>query len=94
MSPKSRGPKSRGRHSTGWKPPRDRREVVIAALASLTVIVLVALVVWFVRPNRESTATPVAPSTTAPVTTAPVTPATTTRAPVTTAPVTTSPATP
>ena len=82
--PKSRGPKSRGRHSTGWKPPRDRREVVTAVLASLTVIVLVAVVVWFVRPNRESTATPVAPSTTAPVTTAPAT----------TAPVTTSSATP
>jgi hypothetical protein len=66
-------PKSRGKNSTGWKPPRDRREVVTAVLASLTVIVLVAVLVWFVRPNRESTAPPVAPSTTAPATTAPVT---------------------
>ena len=80
-------PKSRGKSSTGWKPPRDRREIVIAALAALTVIVITMAVVWFVRPNRESTATPVAPSTTAPVTTAPVT-----TAPVTTAPAATSPA--
>lgn len=70
-------PKSRGKSSTGWKPPRDRREVVIAVLASLTVIVVTAALVWFLRPNRESTATPavdtVATSTTLPgaATTAP-----------------------
>jgi len=48
MSPKPRG------KSAGWKPPRDRREVVTAVLASLTVIVITAALVWFLRPNREA----------------------------------------
>ena len=76
MSPKPRG------KSAGWKPPRDRREVVTAVLASLTVIVITAALVWFLRPNRESTATPVI-NTVATSTTAP---GATTTAPVTTAP--------
>jgi hypothetical protein len=85
MSPK--------KSNTGWKPPRDRREIVIAVLASLTVIVITAALVWFLRPNRESTATPAdtvaTPTTVAgATTTAPVT-----TTPVTTAPVTTQPAT-
>jgi cytoskeletal protein RodZ len=84
MSPKSRG------KSAGWKPPRDRREVVTAVLASLTVIVITAALVWFLRPNRESTATPVV-NTVATSTTAP---GATTTAPVTTAPPTPPSSTP
>ena len=50
MSPQRKG----SRRGTGWKPPRDRREVVIAVLASLAVIVVTASLVWFLRPNRDS----------------------------------------
>ena len=64
MSPQRRGSK----RGTGWKQPRDRREVLVAVLASLAVIVVTASLVWFLRPNRESAST----STTATVaTTAP-----------------------
>jgi cytoskeletal protein RodZ len=94
-------PKPRGKSSTGWKPPRDRREVLTAVLAGLTVVVITAALVWFLRPNRESTTTPtdtVATSTTAPAATTTVPGATTTApattsAPTTTAPTTTAPAT-
>ena len=85
-------PKTRPKSSTGWKPPRDRRELVVAVLASLTIIVITAALLWFLRPNRDSgstvTDTTVA-STTAPAATTTV-PGATTTAPATTAPVTTS----
>ena len=42
------------KRGSGWKPPRDRRELVIAVLASLAVIVVTASLVWFLRPNRDS----------------------------------------
>jgi hypothetical protein len=42
------------KRGTGWKPPRDRKEVVTAVLASLAVIVVTAALVWFLRPNRDS----------------------------------------
>ena len=50
MSPQRKGSK----RGSGWKPPRDRRELVIAILASLAVIVVTASLVWFLRPNRDS----------------------------------------
>jgi hypothetical protein len=50
MSPQRKGSK----RGSGWKPPRDRREVVTAVLASLAVIVVTASLVWFLRPNRDS----------------------------------------
>jgi len=50
MSPQRKGSK----RGSGWKPPRDRREIVTAVLASLTVIVVTAALVWFLRPNRDS----------------------------------------
>ena len=50
MSPQRRGSK----RGSDWKPPRDRREIVIAVLASLAVIVVTASLVWFLRPNRDS----------------------------------------
>ena len=79
-------PKARGKSSTGWKPPRDRREIVIAVLASMTVVVITVALVWFLRPNHDSGST----VTDTVVTTAPA--GATTTAPVTTAPVTTAPA--
>ena len=42
------------KRGSDWKPPRDRREIVIAVVASLTVIVVTAALVWFLRPNRDS----------------------------------------
>ena len=42
------------KRGSGWKPPRDRREIVIAVLASLAVVVVTASLVWFLRPNRDS----------------------------------------
>jgi hypothetical protein len=90
MSPQRKGSK----RGTGWKPPRDRREIAVAVLASLTVIVVTVALVWFLRPNRNSgsssTSDTVATSTTtAGETTTTVAGETTTVAP-TTAPAETS----
>jgi hypothetical protein len=86
MSPQRRGP----RRGSGWKPPRDRRELVVAVLASLTVIVVTGALIWFLRPNRDSGSSPtsntVATTTTAAgATTTTVPGATTTTTPATTA---------
>jgi hypothetical protein len=84
MSPQRKGSK----RGSDWKPPRDRREVVVAVLASLAVIVVTAALVWFLRPNRDS-------GSTSTVDTAPATPGasdTTTTVPVTTVAPTTAPA--
>jgi hypothetical protein len=81
MSPQRKGSK----RGSDWKPPRDRREVVVAVLASLAVIVVTAALVWFLRPNRDSGSTSTVD--TAPATT--VASDTTTTVPVTTVPVTT-----
>jgi hypothetical protein len=75
-------PKTRGKSSTGWKPPRDRREIVVAVLASLTIIVITTALLWFLRPNRDSGST--VTDTTVATTTAPVPATTTAAAPVTT----------
>jgi len=79
-------PQREGRR-TGWKPPRDRREVVVAVLVALGVVVVTVALVWFLRPNQDSgsstsdttpatsavsdTTTTVAPSTTVAPTTVP-----------------------
>ena len=83
MSPQRKGSK----RGTGWKPPRDRREVVTAVLAALAVVIVTAALVWFLRPNRESDTTPTVDVTT-PTTVA----GATTTLPATTAPPTTAPA--
>jgi hypothetical protein len=88
VSPQRKGAK-RGR---GWKPPRDRREIVVAVLASLAVIVVTAALIWFLRPNRDSgstSTTNLTPSTTVAGATTTSVPATGTVAP-TTAPASTS----
>ncbi len=87
-------PRTRRKGATGWKPPRDRHELVVAVLASLAIVVVTFALLWFLRPNRNSgsTTTDTVVSTTIPTgasTTAPIT-----TSPATTAPPTTSPATP
>ena len=59
----------------------------MAVLASLTVIVVTAALVWFLRPNRESASSP----TTETVATSTTVAGETTTAPPTTAPTTTAP---
>ena len=59
MSP----PKRRG----GYRPPRDRREVAIAVLASLAIVVVTAVLLWVLRPNKDSGSSP--PTVTAPAVT-------------------------
>ena len=90
MSPQRKGSK----RGSGWKPPRDRREIVIAVLASLAVIVVTAALVWFLRPNRDSGSTTTSDTTvTTPTTVAGDTTVTTpTTVPVTTVAPTTAPA--
>jgi len=83
MSPQRKGSK----RGTGWRPPRDRHEIVVAVLASLTVIVVTAALVWFLRPNRESGSS----STTDTVATSSTVAGETTTAPPTAAPTTAAP---
>jgi hypothetical protein len=84
MSPQRKGSK----RGSGWKPPRDRREIAIAVLASLAVIVVTAALVWFLRPNRDSGSTTSDTTVTTPTTVA----GATTTTPVTTVAPTTAPA--
>ena len=77
---------------SGWKPPRDRHEVIVAVLAALTVIVVTFALVWFLRPNRDSGSSTSDTTTTAPAAATTTTPGT--AVPATTVPVTTAPAAP
>ncbi len=76
MSP----PKRRGT----YKPPRNRRELTIAVLSSLAIIVVTAVLIWVLRPNKDLGSSP------APVATLP---AVTTVAPTTLVPTDTTAAT-
>ena len=81
MSP----PKRRGT----YKPPKNRREVTIAVLSSLAIILVTAVLIWVLRPNKDLGSSPTAVTTTVPtVTTAPTTlaPTATTAAPADTTP--------
>ena len=80
MSPQRKGSK----RGSGWKPPRDRREIVIAVLASLAVVVVTAALVWFLRPNRDSGSTTTSDTTVTTPTTVPVTTVAPTTAPAAT----------
>jgi hypothetical protein len=56
MTPQRKG----SRRGSGWKPPRDRREIAVAVLASLAIVVVTVALIWFLRPNRNSgSSTPV-----------------------------------
>jgi hypothetical protein len=90
VSPQRRGSK----RGSDWKPPRDRREIALAVVASLSVIVVTLALIWFLRPNRDSgsstttdTVATTAPSASTVPTTVPTTDTGTTD---TTAPATTS----
>ena len=88
MSP----PKRRGT----YKPPRNRRELTIAVLSSLAIIVVTAVLIWVLRPNKDLGSSPAPVTTSAPVTTAPTTtvaPTDTTAAPADTTPSDTTPET-
>jgi len=67
------------KRKSGWKPPRDRHEVVVAVLAALTIVVVTFALIWFLRPNRNSGSSPVTDTVATPTTAAPgaATPATT-----------------
>ena len=51
-------PSPRSRRRTPYKPPRDRKEVVVAVLTSLVVLLATSALVWFLRPNQDSGTTP------------------------------------
>ena len=72
------------RKRSTYKPRRDRREVAIAVLASLAIVLVTATLIWVLRPNMNlgssetpaittpaTTTTPGESTTTAPVTTTP-----------------------
>ena len=52
-----------------YKAPRDRRELMTAITVGVLIVVVTATLVWFLRPNRESTSTTSTPSVTVPPTT-------------------------
>jgi hypothetical protein len=82
------------RRRSTYKAPRNRRELTVAVLASLSILVVTAVLVWVLRPNKDLGAEPVTtttPATTTPATTT-VVPTETTTAPADTVPADTTPA--
>ena len=71
------------RRRTPYKAPRDRREVIVAVLCAVAVVVVTATLVWVFRPNKdvgtdktvfpEPTTTVVPSETTVPAGTTPAT---------------------
>lgn len=53
---------------TEYRAPRDRREVAVAVLTSLAIVVVTAVLIWVLRPNKDSGSSP-APVTSPAVTT-------------------------
>jgi hypothetical protein len=41
------------RRRTPYKAPRDRRELVVAVLCAVAVVVVTATLVWVFRPNKD-----------------------------------------
>jgi hypothetical protein len=68
MSP-SRSSRPTSAKRVPYKAPRDRRELVTAITVGVLIFVVTATLVWFLRPNRESTSTTSTPTATAPSTT-------------------------
>lgn len=81
----------------GYKAPRDRREVWTAVVVAVAIVVATGVLVWFVRPNKDSgSSTTVTTATTAPAATSTTVPGATdtTAAPAdTTTPAASTPAT-
>jgi hypothetical protein len=89
MSP-SRSSKPSTAKRVPYKPPRPRRELVTAIVVGTLIVVITATLIWFLRPNRESTATPVVTTPASTVAPTDTTPTESTQAPTdTTAPATT-----
>jgi hypothetical protein len=65
------------RRRSSYRPRRDRREVSIAVMSSLAIIIVTAVLVWVLRPNKDLGSSP--PQTTVPAasTTVATTPTTT-----------------
>ena len=70
------------RRRTPYKAPRDRREVIVAVLCAVAVVVVTATLVWVFRPNKdlgskdvfpEPTTTVIPTDTTVPADTTPAT---------------------
>lgn len=82
------------RRRSTYKAPRNRRELTIAVLSSLAIIVATAVLVWVLRPNKDSGAEPITttPVVTTAVTTTTAAPTDTTAPPADTTPVETTPA--
>ena len=82
------------RRRSTYKAPRNRRELTVAVLSSLAIIVVTAVLVWVLRPNQDSGTQPI--TTTPAVTTAPTSttlaPTVTTTAPADTTPASSTPA--
>jgi cytoskeletal protein RodZ len=71
----------------GYKRPRDQREVFIAIVAALAVVMITAVLIWALQPDDESdTPTTDVPATTQPVTTQPTPESTSSTPPSSTAP--------
>jgi len=70
------------RRRSTYRPPRNRREVAIAVLSSLAIVVVTATLIWVLRPNKDSGSTGTTTTTTPAITT----PAPTTVVPTTVAP--------
>jgi hypothetical protein len=41
------------RRRTPYKPPRDRRELTIAILTGAAIVLVTAVLVWVLRPNKD-----------------------------------------
>jgi hypothetical protein len=57
--------------SRSYRPPRDRREVIVAVLGSLAVLAITGLLLWVLAPEQETSTpdiTDITPPTTVPIT--------------------------
>jgi hypothetical protein len=43
---------------TEYRAPRNRREVAVAVFASLAIVVVTAVLIWVLRPNKDSGSPP------------------------------------
>ncbi|HEX6311407.1 MAG TPA: hypothetical protein VF152_07240 [Acidimicrobiia bacterium] len=61
MSPASHRRLGRGRTGT-YRPPRDRREIAVAVLAALGVVVVTAVLLFALRPRDDTSDAPPVPA--------------------------------
>ncbi len=63
-----RAPRSSPAKRVSYKPPRDRRELLVAIGVAVLIVVVTATLVWFLRPNRDQGGSTDAPVLTVPPT--------------------------